>query len=296
LTRRTRWRTATLTLAILFGIYYSCLAASAAFAWSNGPQYGQGFGTHDWVLYQANRLAAEQGYAWVDEPLAVATTDDPDTVLHDSYYHVYDIWGDTYGNSPQRVADLYRQAVGELKAGDRAAASRTVGMLSHYYADTANPLHTDQTPAETRMHSRYEDAVDNQTREPESLPGVIGPHTVSPVSDPTAFTADAARSAHGSYEQLVSEYNRSGNDAAAQAITAESLNRAVDGVADIIAGITVAAGVEPSAAAPTTTPVRVLPPSGSAASQAVAWFCLGIAIGAALLLAFGLMVWRQRRS
>lgn len=40
----------------------ACIAAlllpAASLAWSNGPSGADGFGTHDWVLKEANRLAA----------------------------------------------------------------------------------------------------------------------------------------------------------------------------------------------------------------------------------------------
>ena len=130
----------------------------SAFAWANGPQYGEGFGTHDWILYHSNQSARLAGYDWLDWRTAQSACDDPDMVLRDFYHHVYDRTGDPYGDSPARVEALYRQAVVELRRGDRIAASRTVGLLSHYLSDTANPLHTDQTPAEKNMHSRYEDA------------------------------------------------------------------------------------------------------------------------------------------
>ena len=38
---------------------------SAAQAWANGGDHGNGFGTHDWVLSEADRLAAARGYHWL---------------------------------------------------------------------------------------------------------------------------------------------------------------------------------------------------------------------------------------
>ena len=65
--------------------------------------YGNGFGTHDWVLYEANQLAESEGYFWLRTGAALRATDDPDTRLHDTYHHVYDVWGTTYGDAPDRV-------------------------------------------------------------------------------------------------------------------------------------------------------------------------------------------------
>ena len=139
-----------------------CLAGAAAAgrrgqAWSNGDDHGNGFGTHDWVLQEADRLAAKQNAGWVKLSVALPKTDDPDTVFHDTYYHVYDVWGaSTYGDAPKKVAEYYGKALAARKAGDWTAASKYVGLMAHYYADICNPIHTDQTDAEDRMHSPYE--------------------------------------------------------------------------------------------------------------------------------------------
>ena len=61
---------------------------ASAWAWANGPQYGEGFGTHDWVLYHANQSARQAGYDWVDWRTAQSATDDPDMVLRDFYHHI----------------------------------------------------------------------------------------------------------------------------------------------------------------------------------------------------------------
>ena len=67
----------------------ACLVAllalpSAALAWSNGDDGGNGFGTHDWILREATRLAAERNAGWVILKVAEPKTDDPDTVFHDT--------------------------------------------------------------------------------------------------------------------------------------------------------------------------------------------------------------------
>ena len=110
-----------------------------ALAWSNGPNGPNGFGTHDWVLKEANRLAAQKSAGWVRLSAALPKTDDPDTVFHDTYYHVYDVWGSKYGNAPKKVAEYYAKALKARKAGNWTAASKYVGVMAHYYADICNP-------------------------------------------------------------------------------------------------------------------------------------------------------------
>ncbi len=149
-------------LACLFGL----LLPSAAFAWSNGPSGANGFGTHDWVLKEADRLAAKKSAGWVRLSVALPKTDDPDTVFHDTYYHVYDVWGSKYGNAPKKVAEYYAKALRARKAGNWTAASRYVGIMAHYYADICNPMHTDQSDAEEAIHSAYESAAQEYTDAP----------------------------------------------------------------------------------------------------------------------------------
>jgi hypothetical protein len=214
---------------------------TVADAWSNGPG-GDGFGTHDWVLDEANRYAVSQGYTWLDWPVAQKTTDDPDTRLRDTYHHVYDVWGSHYGDSPTRVAELYGQAVAELKRGDRAAASRTFGLLSHYWSDTCSPLHTDQTPAEEGMHSEYELDAQQRTDSTGENRAWIAFRGIRSVRDPAKLTRDVATAAHGDYGTLVGEYNNSGYDARVDRVTQTAMNRAVNGLADMIASVAVDSG------------------------------------------------------
>lgn len=211
-------------------------AQAPAFGWSNGPSYGAGFGTHDWVMYKAIEIAGSRDATWVNIEIALAATDDPDMVLRDTYYHVYDVWGSPYGNSPAKVAECYAGAVASLKAGDWATASHLVGLLSHYYSDTCNPLHTDQTPEEDSMHSSYESAVDDTTTSTGSLPGWVVDDGHSHVTDVAAQTRNAAAFAHGNYSALVSGY-RAGGLGGVQSITRTHLNQAANDIGDIIKSI-----------------------------------------------------------
>ena len=153
-------------LSLLLLILLAMLVSSAAPAlgWANGSDGGDGYGTHDWVIHEANRLSVLQGCEWANMALAQPASDDPDTVFSDVIHHVYDVWGpSTYGDAPARIGLLYQEAVRKLRAGDAAGASRSVGLLSHYYADICNPLHTDQAPEEDAIHASYEDDVEALT-------------------------------------------------------------------------------------------------------------------------------------
>jgi hypothetical protein len=211
-----------------------CLLALALSGWSNGLNGGDSFGTHDWVLYQANRLATAGGVRWLDWSVAQPATDDPDTVLHDTYHHVYDVWGSPYGDAPTRVQALYDETVRALHSGDREAASRSFGLLSHYYSDICQPMHTDQCPAENAIHSKYELAAQDYTDDPSGNVSWAVADGLVRVPDATAETVRAATSAHGSYSQLVSEFAARGMDAKVLAITRQSVNRAANDLADLL--------------------------------------------------------------
>lgn len=198
---------------------------------------GNGFGTHDWVMCKANAIAVSRGVTWVDQTIAIKASDDPDTVLGDSVYHIYDVWGASQeGDSPSKIAECYANAVASLNAGDEIAASYYVGLLSHYYSDTCNPLHTDNYLTEN--HYAYEEDVNGTTTDVDSLPGWVVDDGHSHVADPEAATVNAATTAHGSYTDLVTNYVSYGiNNTTVQSITQGSLNRAANGLADMIVSI-----------------------------------------------------------
>ena len=210
---------------------------AVAQAWCNGPSGADGFGTHDWILQEAERLAASKGAGWVDLKAALPHTDDPDTVFHDFYYHVYDVWGSHYGNAPQKVALYYGKALKARKAGDTAGASRYVGIMAHYFGDIGNPLHTDQCAAEDKIHSKYEsDAQDytDQVGENRAWVHFDGYKARTRVA---GFTKQVAGASHTYYSALVKGYTASGMSSAVLSITAKRLNAAVNGLADLIIGI-----------------------------------------------------------
>jgi hypothetical protein len=218
-----------------------CLAAlllpAAAAAWSNGGDYGNGFGTHDWVLQEAQRLAARQGAGWVNLKVALPHTDDPDTVFHDFYYHVYDVWGSHYGDAPSKVMEYYGKALAARRAGNGRLASRFAGIMAHYYADICNPIHTDQCDAEDRMHSEYEDAAQTLTDSVGENRSWISYDGYRATTNVVGFTKSTAAASHQYYAALVKGYNSGGMTATVRQITRKRLDRCVNGLADLLMSI-----------------------------------------------------------
>jgi hypothetical protein len=218
----------------------SMLASPAsAFAWGNGPgRSGNTFGTHDWILTEANRMAATQGATWVNASVALPVTDDPDTVFRDLRSHSYDRWGKPEGDADKMVATHYRQAVAFLAAGDIDSASRSLGLLSHYFADANYPINTDNLAAEKRMRTRYQAAVDERLNAIGKNSAWVSYDGYNHVNSASSLTISSARTAHGSYNSLVAQYNRRGyNNKTVRTITSRSINRATNGLADIIVSI-----------------------------------------------------------
>jgi len=247
-----------------------CLLIPALVGWSNGPDGGDGFGTHDWILSQASRLAVAGGVTWLDWSVAQPVTDDPDMVLHDTYHHVYDIWGSTYGDAPTRVQALYDETVQHLRAGDRASASRSFGLLSHYYSDICNPLHTDQCVAEEAIHSRYEQVAQTYTDQPDENRDWVVPDGLRQITDVTAETERAAATSHQSYVSLVTEFAAAGMDAQVVSITRMSLNRAANDLADLMFSAARDAQLQEPPAEPAESDVAshtVVATSGSGVAQ-----------------------------
>jgi len=230
-------------LLVLAGL---CLAApSNALAWGSGGGSAAGPGTHQWILAHANAFARAQGTAWVDMSVAASATLEPDSDPASSTDHDYDRWGAPFGTANSRVATLFAEAVAEYRSGDRAAASRSVGLLAHYYADVCDPLHTDDSAAEHAMSGSFERGVDWLLAGPSDA-GWANYDGYQRITDPNAATVSAAGKAHASYSNLVSAYSAEGFDSRVSAIAMAGVDRATNGVADMIMSIQQAA-VEVSA-------------------------------------------------
>ena len=225
----------------LFAVLLATLllvGAGPASGWTSSPQGTNGLSTHEWILHEANRISATQGYEWANMAIAQPASDEPDALPDDTLHHFYDVWGPApYGDAPTTVAALYQEAVGELRTGDAARASRTVGLLSHYYADICEPLHTGRDPQAMNLLPGFESEV-------QALTDAAGKHRswitfdgYQPVWDSAYKAEKAAEKAHADYASLVQDYGVNGYDQNVDAISQRSLNLAVNGLVDILISI-----------------------------------------------------------
>lgn len=204
------------------------------FGWANGTGGCNSYGAHDWVLDKAIGAASNDA-SWVKRRVALRATDDPDCkdgIDHASgtWWHVYDRWGDEYGDAHEATAVWFRRTKRHLEAGRERAASRALGIMSHFIADVANPMHTDQSNKEDDIHSPYEDDVD------ERIPYNFR-YDGHDSARPGPRTRRVARIAHRSYWDLVNAYDAHGYNAKVHRITKRQLKRAANGLADLITSL-----------------------------------------------------------
>jgi hypothetical protein len=224
-----------------------------AFGWANGPTRngnpGQGYGTHDWILDRAVTLAGADG-AWVVRTTALLATDDPDFGRSPVGYHWY-ASGSSRG-APYAVSELYHRALASLRSGDRVAASRYLGQMSHYYADINQPFHTSSAAtAHGTLHIQYEKALDPIQYSGTRVTSWVTRRPRVPVTDIRAKTVSAALYARSLYPQLYASYKASHSvrTGTANKITRLVLSRAVNDLADIIVAIRSGSGEATSPAA-----------------------------------------------
>ena len=240
----------------------SLLLPATARAWQASPPSDPRLvTTQQWILERAVFMARAAGVDWVDLAVARDVVDDPDTRVHDFRYHSYDRWGSVQrGQAPRRVGtyfDLMRRAV---EAGNTDTASRQLAMLTHYFSDACEPLHTDNSRAERRVHQRFERAVARLLN--RSSGGALrrvasrGPATVLQ-ENAGAFTVRSATAAHGDYRRLIRSFRRDGLRHTSLLIAERALSRAVDGVAGMVVAVTTAPEILGAAPAPVTAPASV---------------------------------------
>jgi Domain of unknown function (DUF4332) len=80
----------------------------------------------------------------------------PDTQFKDFKNHVLHTRDGYWGGAPEKVRSWYQHLVEALSQQDWPAAVHSAGVLSHYYTDPLQPLHTAQSEAENNVHRAIE--------------------------------------------------------------------------------------------------------------------------------------------
>lgn len=215
---------------VVLALLLTVLAPAPAHAWSNGPNGPDTFGTHDWLLAKALNATDP---SWVHRRVALRATDDPDTrdgIDHasGSWWHIYDEWGETYGGADEAADVWFRRIKRRLEAGNERGASKALGYFAHIVGDIAQPMHTDGSDREDRVHSSYESAVDSRVSSYHFK--YNGSHHAAPVGRVVVM----ARRSHKFYTELVRVYDRHGYNDRVDEITRRQLDRGANVLADLI--------------------------------------------------------------
>jgi hypothetical protein len=239
-------------------------------AWSN---YGNNYGTHDWILDQAFRMFDARGIniSWIDRTTALLATDDPDTIEvaadpDRDIEHVYTGDGGRRGGAVHRITEHYAAVLRYYEAGKAAkaagddatatakfkTASYNLGMLAHFYGDILQPFHTSRDAiGKSTTHKAYELLVDDLTRHPVDSPGWQVKNASWTLKDVTNVRTTAiAAAAYSRARYLDLEANFAASDTTlkpvAAQVTKEVLIRASGDLANLIQSVAKGIGNPPA--------------------------------------------------
>ena len=183
---------------------------------------------------------------------------DPDTTFKDFRNHVLHVSDNHWGGAVQ-AANQWRDAtLAALQKQDWAAAVYSAGVLSHYYTDPIQPLHTAQSEAENNIHRAAEWSICKSYDPLWKLAQQQGFPQVD-VSSESDWLADmvtrGAEFSHPFYHELVERYDfdrgvkdpPAGLDDPSRQILAKLLAYASVGWARILERLFAEAGVQPPA-------------------------------------------------
>lgn len=224
--------------------------SGSVFAWANGGDGGNGFGTHDWIITSALKVFGGSPPAWLEVDTALLASDDPDKDFYATNEHVFNEKG--YGRGAvDRITEFYHQALVAHQAGDDHTASIRFGWMAHYYGDILQPFHTNYAAIDRdTSHRRYELLVDTDTRReymaPEWMTADRTPHAVA---DVRATAIAAAAFSRKYYPELYREFhaNETVLNARVRAITAAVLKRASSDLANLLSSIDQGVDIIPAA-------------------------------------------------
>lgn len=277
------------------------VAVMPAFCWSNGgysadpahPDYG----THDWIAQHALDYLPAQEKQYITDNLAVYLlgTELPDngndsiggigdTTKHHIYYSAAGALVDDA--SAKRANETYNQALTYLRSKDYVNAARTAGIMTHYVADIAVFSHNmgkSTAWGEEQHHSDYENYVDTRTNSYSdtfnsylSYDGSLSILAAYNATVVLAYDTTFGGSSQRGCVWMDTHYNWS--DPAFSGRCGESLNLAVNAVADVLHKLYVESSPSPTVsptpvptvtstpvptASPTPTPAPTLTPMPS---------------------------------
>ncbi|MCW4030166.1 MAG: zinc dependent phospholipase C family protein [Candidatus Bathyarchaeota archaeon] len=303
-----------LTIAVL-----AFLAVQPVLAWSNGgyssdpanPDYG----THDWIAQHALDYLPQQEKQYILDNLSVylygtelpdnnqAADKIGDTTKHHIYFYANQTLQDDAAG--QRASQEYQKALDALKNQKYAVAAKEAGIMTHYIADMAVFGHL--MGAKTAWgaevhHSDYETYVNRRTETYESsftsylqYDGSLSSLSAYDGAETLAF--DTTFGGASNYSCVWMDANYDWSNTLFSDRCRESLNLAVNAVADVLHTLYVEAQPVPTA---TASPPPTVTPTATATNQAEASIGpevpIAITASAATVVAATALIYKKRRQ
>ncbi len=244
------------TVLILSLIIILLLTIKPTLGWSNGgysensaqPKYG----THDWIAQHALDWLPIEEKKFITDNLAAYLygTELPDNsqaadgIGDTNKHHIYfDVNGSLQDDAAaQRASDEYQKALNYLKTKDYPNAAKTAGIMTHYIDDVAVFGHVmgSKTIWGTEVHhSDYELYVDDRTEAYDSSFNLYL-HFDGTLTTTSAYAAakniayDTTFGGSGGLTCVWMDHNYNWNNLTFTNRCGQSLNLAVNGVADVL--------------------------------------------------------------
>jgi len=263
---------------LLLGLLIASCVGSVQ-GWSNGdysadPSYPD-YGTHDWIAQHAldwlptqekqyiidNLAAYRYGTELSDNNNASVPGHIGDTTKHHVYFWANGSLQDDV--AADRATEEYQTALNLLNAGNFSGAALTAGIMSHYIADLAVFAHvmgvnTDWGAETGNNHPNYESYVETRTNAYSDtynsyllFDGDLS--TISAYDAAKTLAFDTTFDGGGTYNcvWMNNNYDTSNPNSPYWIRAGESLNLAVNAVADTLHTLFISSNIQPS---PTPTP------------------------------------------
>lgn len=234
----------------------TCTGNSVVFGWNNGgyssnpsnPDYG----THDWIAQHALDWLPQQEKQFILDNLmkylyGTELPDNggaPDGIGDTTKHHVYYFANGSLqeDDSAVRAKQEYDKAVSFYQNGNEAEATKTLGIMTHYIADVAVFGHVMGSKTNwglEKHHSDYENYVNDRTTQYDSefsaylsFDGVLA--NISAYNATLTLAYDTTFDLNGEYTCIWMDQNYDWNNPAFKNNCGESLNLAVNLVADVL--------------------------------------------------------------
>ncbi len=135
----------------------------------------------------------------------------PDKEFKDFSNHVLHVQDDYWGGAADRAYVWYDRLVSSLKQKNWESAVYEAGVLSHYYSDPIQPLHTAQSEAENNIHRAFEWSISKSYEDLKALGERLNPDIRVTHEDGydwlERLVKKGATKANTHYDKLVAEYD-----------------------------------------------------------------------------------------